>query len=55
MPVEWDVGGVGYEAFREAVGGRLKLDARAEVGVGVGRWGERVWFQGRGIGAGVRL
>jgi len=46
---------VGYEAVREAVGGRLRLDARADVGVGVGEWGERVWFEGRGVGAGVRL
>jgi len=55
LPVDWDLGSVGYAAVREAVGGRLKLDARAEVGVGVGRWGERVWFFGRGVGAGVRL
>lgn len=55
LPVEWDLGSVGYAAVKEAVGGRLKLDARAEVGVGIGRWGERVWFLGRGVGAGVRL
>ncbi len=55
LPVEWDLGSVGYEAVREAVGGRLKVDAGAEVGVGVGEWGERVWFEGRGVGARVRL
>jgi len=55
LPVEWSLGSVGYEAVREAVGGRLRLDARADVGVGVGEWGERVWFEGRGVGAGVRL
>lgn len=46
---------MGFEKVREAVGGRLVLDARAEVGVGVGRWGVRVWFEGRGVGASVRL
>ncbi len=54
LPVDWDLGSVGYEAVKEAVGGRLKLDARAEVEVRVGAWGERVWFLGRGVGAGVR-
>ena len=53
--MDWDLGSVGYEAVREAVGGRLKLDASAEVGVGVGLWEQRVWFQGRGVGAGIRL
>ncbi|KAL6714892.1 hypothetical protein ACLMJK_007152 [Lecanora helva] len=55
LPVEWSLGGVGYQAVKEAVGGRLKLDARAEVGVGVGQWGVRVWFLGKGVGAGVSL
>lgn len=56
LPVEWDIGSVGFGAVREAVGGRLRLDAEATVEVGVGEWrsGE-VWFRGRGIGAGVRL
>lgn len=54
LPVDWDLGSVGYEAVREAVGGRLKLDAKADVGVRVGKWGERVWFVGQGVGAGVR-
>ncbi len=55
LPVAWDITGVGYEAVKEAVGGRLKVDARADVVVGVGRWRERVWFVGRGVGAGVSL
>ena len=55
LPVDWDISGVGYKAISEAVGGRLKLDARADVVVGVGRWSERVWFLGRGGGAGVRI
>jgi len=55
LPVEWDLGGVGYEAVKRALGGTLKLEARATVGVGIGRWRERVWFVGRGLGVGVRL
>ncbi|KAK0612878.1 hypothetical protein B0T17DRAFT_498804 [Bombardia bombarda] len=55
LPVEWSLDSVGYEKMREALGGRLKLDARAVVGVRVGRWRERVWYVGRGIGASVRI
>lgn len=55
LPVEWSLEGVGHGAVKEALGGRLVLDAWAEVGVRVGRWVERVWFEGRGLGAGVTL
>lgn len=55
LPVEWSLGSVGYEAVKEALGGRLKVEARADVGVKVGRWGVKVWFEGRGIGARVRI
>lgn len=55
LPVAWSLGGAGHGAVREALGGRLRLDAWASVGVGVGEWGERVWFLGRGVGAKVRL
>lgn len=55
LPVEWSLGGVGYDAVRGALGGTLKLAARATVGVRVGRWEERVWFEGGGIGARIRL
>jgi len=55
LPVEWSLGSVGFEAVRKALGGELKLSARAGVGVRVGRWEERVWFRGGAIGANVRL
>lgn len=55
LPVDWSLGSVGYEAVKSALGGALKLDARAEVGVRIGEWGERVWYVGRGIGARVRI
>ncbi|KAI9731771.1 MAG: hypothetical protein M1834_004560 [Cirrosporium novae-zelandiae] len=57
LPVEWSLGGVGYDAVKRALGGDLKLDARAEVGVRIGRWETEggVWFVGRGLGVRVRL
>ncbi|KAK4551985.1 hypothetical protein LTR86_010777 [Recurvomyces mirabilis] len=55
LPVEWSLGSVGYEAVRRALGGRLKLAAYAEVELQIGRWRQGVWFEGRGIGAGVRI
>lgn len=55
LPVDWSLGSVGYDALKNAVGGRLKLDARADVDVRLGNWQESFWFQGQGIGANVRL
>ncbi|KAL8694554.1 MAG: hypothetical protein Q9218_000810 [Villophora microphyllina] len=55
LPVDWDLGSVGYEAFRKALNGQLKVEAEANVRVRVGRWRERVWYVGKGIGARVRL
>ena len=55
LPVDWSLDSVGYDKLRDALGGTMKLDARAVVGVRLGRWTETVWYVGRGIGAGVRL
>jgi len=55
LAVEWSLGGAGYNAVKDALGGRLKLYAEADVGVRVGEWHEKVWFKGGGIGASVRL
>jgi len=55
LPVDWSLGSVGYDAVKNALGGSLKLAARATVGVRLGRWEERIWFQGKGIGAKIRL
>jgi len=55
LPVEWSLGGAGYNAVRDALGGTLKLYAEADVGVRVGEWQEKVWFKGGGIGASIRL
>jgi hypothetical protein len=55
LPVQWSLDSVGYEKLRKALGGELKLDARAVVGVRIGQWTETVWYWGKGIGASVRL
>jgi len=55
LPVAWSLGSVGYDAIRNAVGGSLKLSAKATVGVRLGKWEEKIWFQGKGIGAKIRL
>jgi hypothetical protein len=55
LPVEWSLGSVGYEAVRKALGGELRLSARADVGLKIGQYGVEVWFLGGGIGAKVRL
>jgi hypothetical protein len=57
LPVEWSLGSVGYEAVRKALGGSLKVGARAEIDVAVGRFREEgiVFEREGGIGAKVRL
>jgi hypothetical protein len=55
LPVDWSLDSVGYDKVRKALGGKLKLDVRAVVGVRLGAWVETVWYAGKGIGAGVRL
>lgn len=55
IPVVWNLDGAGYNAIHDALGGTLKLDARANASVKIGNWEERLWFVGGGIGAHVRL
>lgn len=55
LPVEWDLGSVGYEGLRKALGGQLKLSAYAELGVRIGLYRADLWFKGRGIGAKIRI
>jgi hypothetical protein len=55
LPVDWSIGSGGYEKLKNALGGKLKLDANATVGVRLGAWTETVWYVGKGIGAVVRL
>ena len=55
LPVDWNPGSVGYDEIKGAIGGSLKLAAKATVGVRLGKWEERIWYQGQGIGAKIRL
>ncbi|KAI0181946.1 hypothetical protein GGR52DRAFT_568154 [Hypoxylon sp. FL1284] len=55
LPVKWSIGSVGYDAVRRAIGGKLKLDAHADVDMRLGNWQESLWYRGTGIGARVQL
>ena len=55
LPVDWSLDSVGFDAVKKALGGMLKLNAHANVGVQIGAYETRVWFEGRGIGAKVRV
>lgn len=52
LPVVWN-----YDsgAVRDALGGTLKLDCVADVGVRIQNWKERIHYEGNGIGAKIRL
>ncbi|KAM3431555.1 hypothetical protein NHJ13734_007246 [Beauveria thailandica] len=55
LSVQWSLESVGYGKLREVLGGSLRLDALAQITVRIGQWIETVQYQGRGIGAKVRL
>jgi len=54
LPVDWNIGDVGFDAVKNALGGSLKLDASAWIGVRIDRFREMLWYVGHGIGAKVR-
>ena len=55
LPVDWNLGSVGYDAIKKALGGILRLKAFAHVGVRIGQYEDRIWYRGKGIGANIRL
>lgn len=55
IPVDLDIGGVGYDVLKRALGGDLKMDAVAKVGVRIGEYSTVITYRGKGIGAKVRL
>ena len=55
LPVDWSLGSVGYEAVKSALGGTLKVDAKATVGIKIGSWSDTIWYVGKSIGAKIRL
>lgn len=46
MPLDWNTPGSGL--IRDALGGRLKIDAFADIGVEIGVWREAIWYESRG-------
>lgn len=55
LPVDWELDSIGYDEINNALGGSLKLDAKANVTVRLGNWVEEIYYRGKGIGAKVRL
>jgi hypothetical protein len=55
IPVDLDLGGTGSDALKKALGGTLKLDAVAEIGLRLGEYVDLLFYQGKGIGAKVRI
>lgn len=55
LPVDWSLDQAGFDIIKKALGGQLKLDARADVSVLIGDFATKLWYQGHGIGASVRI
>lgn len=55
LPVDLDMGGVGYDALRKALGQSLEMDAVAKVGVLIGNYMDIIFYHGKGISARVRF
>ncbi|OJJ44715.1 hypothetical protein ASPZODRAFT_70873 [Penicilliopsis zonata CBS 506.65] len=55
IPVDLYLGGIGYDAVKRAIGGTLKMDAIADVGVRIGEYLDTITYKGKGIGAKVRF
>jgi hypothetical protein len=55
LPVDLNLSGVGYDALKKALGGTLKMDARAKIGARIGEYSTLLRYQGQGIGARVRI
>ncbi|KAL4740329.1 hypothetical protein BDV11DRAFT_185607 [Aspergillus similis] len=55
LPVDLNLGGIGYDAVKKAVGGTLDLDTVAKVGVRIENYYTTVHYCGEGIKAKVKL
>ena len=54
LPVGWRLGSAAFRAMLDALGKDLRIDARANATVGVGKWRGRIRFEGGGLRAGIR-
>ena len=50
-----EVGSVGYDVIRQALGGELVIDAVADIVATLGKWRGRIRYNGKGVDANVRL
>ena len=55
LPVDLDLGSVGYDALRRAIGEELELDTVAKVGVRIENYADIVHYHGNGIAAKVKI
>lgn len=55
LPVDLDFSTIGYGAIKEALGGSLKMNTLAEVGVRIGHYRTMIDYSGRRISAHIRL
>ncbi|KAL3450705.1 hypothetical protein BJX65DRAFT_269906 [Aspergillus insuetus] len=55
LPVDLELGGIGYGDLRRAVGGSLDLDTVAKIGVRVQDYEDIIHYYGKGIKAKVKL
>lgn len=53
LPLDFNTPGSGL--IRDALGGRLKIDAFANIGVRIGNWRQEIWYNAKGLGAHVKL
>ncbi|KAL4785730.1 hypothetical protein BJX76DRAFT_323479 [Aspergillus varians] len=55
LPVDLNLGGIGYDAVKRAVGGTLDLDTIANVGVRIENYNDTIHYRGKGIKAKITL
>lgn len=55
LPVDLNMRGIGYDALKKVLGGSLKMNTVAEVGVRVENYRDIITYNGKGISAHVRL
>lgn len=53
LPLNWNTPGAGL--IRDALGGNLKIDAFANIGIKIGKWRQDIWYESLNTGAHVRL
>ncbi|KAI9367911.1 hypothetical protein BJX61DRAFT_262048 [Aspergillus egyptiacus] len=55
LPVELNLGGIGYDAVKRAVGGTFELDTIAKVGVRIENYTDNIVYRGKGLTARVKF